>query len=76
MSRSFDLLYNDDVKSQQKFRIVRKSFDSFVENFEEKENIYTSMLFFFFLTIELCLYSLQHSVPDHGVIKVVRPVCA
>lgn len=30
MSRSFDLLYNDDVKSQQKFRIVRKSFDSFV----------------------------------------------
>lgn len=48
MSRSFDLLYNDDVKSQQKFRIVRKSFDSFVENFEEKENIYTSMLFFFF----------------------------
>lgn len=58
MSRSFDLLYNDDVKSQQKFRIVRKSFDSFVENFEEKENIYTSMLFFFFLNYRTVLIQL------------------
>lgn len=58
MSRSFDLLYNDDVKSQQKFRIVRKSFDSFVENFEEKENIYTSMLFFFFFNYRTVLIQL------------------